>query len=327
MKVFHLIDTIKAGGAENVAYNYARVLSDLNIKSVIVGSVDSHSYEEKLSGFAEIKHSFNIKKDINAGDVVFVHSNRNLIKLLVHWKYLRKKKNKVVYIQHLFYSEKKFYFLSKIINFVCSDFIQITPITSDFISKYIKIPTHFIVNFYINKYKKSEWSQIRNSVREVLGFSKDLKIVAFSAIFKPNKGVEFVVRLAEQMVHDKNYKFLVIGDGPEADYVRNYKHDNLLWIGRVDDVERYLIASDYYLFLSLFKKEMMPMALIEAINVEKNILALDTSINRFLLDGQTYKDLDHIYKALYLEKGKNGYRHYDREYAKKEITRLLNIDE
>lgn len=320
MKVFHLINSIKPGGAENVAYNYARVLSDLNIESVIVGSEDSQSYEEKLADFAEIKHSFCIK-DIKDGDVVFVHSNRNLIKLLVHWRYLRKNKNKVVYIQHLFYSEKKFRVLSKIINFICTDFIQITPITSDLIKTYIKIPTHFIVNFYINKYKKNEWGQIRSSVRKELGFSENLKVVAFSAIFKPNKGVDSVVRLAEQVAHDRNYKFLVIGDGPEADYVRNYKHDNLLWIGRVDDVEKYLIASDYYFFPS--KKEMMPMALIEAINVEKNILALDTSINRFLLNGQTYEDLDHICDALYVDKEQMQYQHYDTEYAKNKVIELL----
>lgn len=322
MKVYHLINSIKPGGAENVAYNYARVLSDLNIKSVIVGAVDSQSYEEKLSDFAEIEHSFNFK-DIKDRDVIFVHSNRNLIRLLVHWRHLRKKRNKVVYIQHLFYSEKKFRYLSKIINFVCTDFIQITPITSDLISKYIKIPTHFVVNFYINRYKKSEWNQIRSSVRKELGFSENLNVIAFSAIFKPNKGVDFVVRLAEQMARDSKYKFLVIGDGPEADYVRNYRYDNLLWIGRVDDVEKYLIASDYYLFPSLFKKEMMPMALIEAINVEKNILALDTSINRFLLDGQTYKDLEHIYEALCVENGKKEYRHYDEVYAKIKMEELL----
>ena len=322
MKAIHLLDSIKAGGAENVAYNYAKVLQRLGINSLIVGKKNSESYEKKLSQYASLKYTLKLK-DIKDRDIIFIHSNRNLLRLLLVSLFIKRKNVRIIYIQHLLYSEKKFQFISKIINRVCTDFIQITPITTPLVNKYIHIPSHFIVNFSINNYPKNQWSNLRESVRKELGLSENEKVVVFSAIFKPGKGVDFAVNLARAMKENINYRFLVLGDGQEADYVRNYEYNNLIWLGRVNDVEKYLIASDIYLFPSLFKMEMMPMALIEAINVEKSILALDTPINRFLLNNDVFNNLEQMRSALENEVYKNIYNRYDDKYAYNKLKELL----
>ena len=94
---------------------------------------------------------------------------------------------------------------------------------------------------------------------------------------------------------EKKYIFLIVGDGPERDLIQNFKYkDKLIWTGFVNDVEEHLIASDIYFFPSLFNLEMMPMALIEAINLDKKILAYRTDINNFLLNDCTCINIDEV---------------------------------
>jgi hypothetical protein len=70
--------------------------------------------------------------------------------------------------------------------------------------------------------------------------------------------------------------------------IDEYRGNNIIAVGCVNDVERYLISSDIYLFSS-FLQEMLPMALVEAINADLSILAYDTIINRFLLSNSTFE--------------------------------------
>ena len=99
--------------------------------------------------------------------------------------------------------------------------------------------------------------------------------------------------------------------------------ENLIWVGRVNDVEQYLIASDIYAFLSKFEGEMMPMALIEAINTNKKIIAYDTEINNFLLDNNTFSNIDQdVLQSSIIPNGEN-LKHYDMEYANVKLNNLL----
>ena len=195
------------------------------------------------------------------------------------------------------------------INWICTDFIQITPITNELIQQYIKIPVYFIINFYVNRYSSHEWGKIRNEVRTKLNIPAKKKLITFSAIFKPGKGLDFAIRLAMEMRNDSSIEFLIIGDGPEVNLVKSYPYSNLHWIGRVNDVEQYLIASDIYLFSSIYKQEMMPMALIEAINTDKRIVALKTNINDYLLSNQTYESLEKVIEALKIDNIPSGFKY------------------
>jgi len=319
MRIVHIIDSIKPGGAENVMLNYIKVSREFGFQSHIIGKKASESYESNLRDYADISYNLD-SKVLNNCDCIFLHSNHALLSTVKFWNKIKKRNIKVIYIQHLLYKESKFNLLSKLINLLCTDFIQITPITSALIKKYIRIPVHYINNFYLAHYERKDYASIRATVRKDLNIDDEIKIIAFSAIFKPGKGLKDVIDLATAMRDDLKYKFLVIGDGIEADYVRNYKSDNLLWIGRKNDVEKFLIASDIYLFTSRFTLEMMPMALIEAINVGLTCFGFDTDINKYLLNNQTYNNLNpQILKGL----KHYPYKLFDKEYGIKKIKELM----
>ncbi len=245
--------------------------------------------------------------------------------MLPFYKIITSKRTRVFYIQHLCYDIKKFRYLSWMINWICTDFIQITPITNELIQQYIKIPVYFIINFYVNRYSSHEWGKIRNEVRTKLNIPAKKKLITFSAIFKPGKGLDFAIRLAMEMRNDSSIEFLIIGDGPEVNLVKSYPYSNLHWIGRVNDVEQYLIASDIYLFSSIYKQEMMPMALIEAINTDKRIVALKTNINDYLLSNQTYESLEKVIEALKIDNIPSGFKHYDMNYAIHKVKQMIEL--
>lgn len=322
MKIIHLINTIKPGGAESVMVNYIKVCNSLNIPSLIIGSPVSVSYEKELKKISCVSYTLDYEI-LEDNDIIFVHSNINLVKLLKYYKILKRKKIRIYYIQHLNFSKNKFMILSKLINILCEGFIQITPITKDLVKKFIKTKIYEINNFYINKYNKEDWPEIRREVREELHINGKKKIVMFSAIFKPGKGLNDYLKLCKESCKDDNYIFLLVGDGPESYLVKENQMPNLVWIGRQNDVERYLIASNIYVFLSKFKLEMMPMALLEAINTDKDIMAYDTILNNYLLDNKTLKQIS--YESLKNEKYVNGekLKHFDFEYGVETLKELI----
>lgn len=322
-RALHLLNSLKPGGAENVALNYAGVLNKLGIQSVFVGEPASETYADYLRKHGEILGEATLS-DMNGADFIFVHSNINLFRVLACRLRSFRFKPRVVYVQHLNYSKSKFFFLSKIINLVCSDFIQISPITDDIVGKYIRIRKHFIVNFYINKYTEVQYPDIRSAIRSELNIPPGQELITFSGVFKPGKNLEDFLKLAKENLADPSRFFLLIGDGQEAYKIKDYALSNLKWIGFVNDVEKYLIASDVYFFPSLFKLEMLPMALIEAINTNKKILAYDTRINAFLLNGSVCGSLEEAQSMLAEDRFPAGLTRYDFEYAIQSFGRLVD---
>lgn len=321
MQALHLLNSLKHGGGENVAFNYSRVLNKLQVTSVFVGKRGSVEYERMLSTVGEIRHKLSFKT-LYYSDFIFVHSNINLLRL-IGFKFLPLNwhQKKVIYIQHLEYSERKFALLSHLINWICSDFIQITPLTQHYVSKYIKIQKHFIANFYLNKYPKSEWESIRNKVRINLDISGDKQIITFCSVFKPGKNVGKFISLARSMQDCHNVVFLLLGDGEESSIVKKYDGDNILWTGFVNDVEAYLIASDIYVFLS--NKEMMPMSLIEAINTDKYIVCYKNEVNDYLLEGHTFNVIDRNTLVNTMLPSGQYLKHYGEDYALEKLSSLL----
>lgn len=324
MKILHLLNSIKPGGAENVVANYIQVCNELGYDSVVVGTRNSEAYELQLKEIAKIEYSLSKSVLINS-DVIFVHSNINLLRLIRFLPILKKKQIKVIYIQHLFFSERKFKVLAQLINQICTDFVKITPLIEPLVTKYVKIPVHDINNFYLNRYLESQWPEIRQTVRKGLGIDSTTKLVCFSAIFKFGKGLKDVINLAKSMSKDENVRFLIVGDGQEAHLLEGYPYNNLIWVGRQNDVEKYLIASDVYLFTSNLK-EMMPMALIEAINTNKQIFAYDTLINRHLLGENVFDKISRM--SIMSGVPANGIEvvHYDRNYGTKKLRDLIEVN-
>lgn len=325
-RIIHLLNAIRNGGAENVALNYSRAFREFGYNSVFVAKKDSEDYEAMLrcEGF-DVKYKVS-EKTLKSGDVIFVHSSKNLLNLIPYSRSLRKQGVRIVYIQHLFFSEWKFLILSKIVNYVCSDYIRITPRTKQLVHRYINIPVYEVINFYINKYESTQYSIIKKSIRQSLGIPENVQLIMFSATFKPGKGLNDFLSIAEEFKNDQSKLFLIAGDGEERFLVDEYRFGNILYVGCINDVESYLIASDIYLFLSVFSQEMLPMALVEALNTDKKIAAYYTSINEFLLGEKTLKSKEEVITLLKKGNVPSGFKKYDMVYALKRIQSIFNIE-
>ena len=326
MKAIHLLNYLKVGGGQSVALNYSKILKNFNVDCTFFGvKYQNGEYEDFVSNYIDIVHKID-RNLIKSMDYIFIHTNKNLFRIFLYrFLPLGWRNKKVIYIQHLNYSPIKFFFLSILINTICSDFIQITPITSRNVNKFIRIKKHFIVNFKLLSYKETDWGDIRKSVRLELGYNDDDVVFVYSARFMEGKNVSKFVELAKCFPNDNHYKFLLLGDGPEDQEAKDYKAENYKWIGFQSDVEKFLIASDVYLFVSLYKLEMLPMALVEAINYNLSIAAFDTEINRFLLDGHVYQEIsmELLKEWRSLPNGAN-LKQYGYEYAVKKIKELVN---
>ena len=222
-KALHLLNSFKRGGAENVALNYSIALNKLGIRSTFIANHKSIDYENMLrEKGGEIVYKLNHDL-INGADIIFIHSNINLLRLVIY-KILGKLRNKkVLYIQHLAYSGSKFKLLSLLINWICTDFILITPRTRQLVNNYIKIHIEEIINFYINKYDQESYNKIRNTVRNELSIEAGTKLLMFSAIFKPGKGLDECLRLASCFINNPEIKFLIVGDGEEKYFQVEYE--------------------------------------------------------------------------------------------------------
>lgn len=325
MKAIHLLGLLKVGGGQSVALNYSKILKQFGVDCTFYGvRYGSAEYEEYAGQYVNIVHELD-KDLIRDMDYIFVHTNKNLLRLLLYRLLLLGWKNrKVFYIQHLNYPTWKFVLLSCIINLVCTDFIQITPITSHNVARYIHITKHFIVNFKLLSYSKDKWRKIREKLRAELGYSDKDVVYVYSTRFMEGKNVGKFVELAKTAKGNENMKFLLIGDGGDDEGAKSYESDNYKWLGFQNDVEKYLIASDVYLFVSLYKLEMLPMALVEAICYELSIVCFDTEINRFLVDNKVYEDISiEIIRNYHSLPSGRDLDKYDEKYAIEKIKELL----
>lgn len=325
MRAIHLLGLLKVGGGQSVALNYSKVLKKYGVESTFYGiKYGNGEYEDFVGKYVSITHSITPKliKDM---DYIFIHTNKNLLRMFMY-KFLNLgwSNKKVIYIQHLNYTTWKFFLLSLIINWVCTDFIQITPITTCNVKAFIRITKHFIVNFKLLSYKREDWKYVRTRIRHELGYNDEDIVYIYSTRFMKGKNVGKFVDLARTCKNNKHMKFLLLGDGPDDEGAKEYKADNYKWLGFQSDVEKYLIASDVYLFVSLYKLEMLPMALVEAICYELSIACFNTDINKFLVDSNVYDDITNsvIEKWEFLPSGKY-LKKYDEVYAMEKIRELL----
>lgn len=324
MNVYHLLDGLQLGGAENVALNYSIALRQLKIGSIFVGEQKDMRFLDRLK---EKKIVFIGKVDfkkIAKDDVLFIHSNKQLLNCFVHKLKGQVKASRIFYVQHLQYKKMKFRLLSWIINWLCTGFIQITPITNKLVNQFINIPVEFFVNFYNSIYKKNDYVKINSVVRKELNIPMKAEVYTFSGIFRKGKGLDDFLEVYNRIQTIEKH-FLIIGDGEESYLLDDYKDKkNLHWVGLQNDVERYLIASDYYLFVS-YGQEMMPMALQEAIISNCNCYGYKTCINEFLLKpSNVFNSIDELVDILSSKSFEKGfYRKYDGNYGIERLEQIL----
>jgi glycosyltransferase involved in cell wall biosynthesis len=117
----------------------------------------------------------------------------------------------------------------------------------------------------------------RERVRGELCFKSTDFVVGFSGRLDPIKNFDLMVKIfASCLKHDPDFKFLIIGDGPEKAHIKTLCKNagiqrHVLLVGRKDNVLPYLRSLDAFLLTS--HREQMPMTILEAMSVGIPVVA------------------------------------------------------
>lgn len=119
---------------------------------------------------------------------------------------------------------------------------------------------------YIRNGVDTEHGEVRHDkarLREKLGLPPDKRIFVYSANFNLIKNHRFLLENIDKVKRD-DLCFLFLGDGPTLQELKNtYDYGNVIYQGRVSNVQDFLRASDVY--ISVSRSEGMPMAVLEAL--------------------------------------------------------------
>jgi len=94
-----------------------------------------------------------------------------------------------------------------------------------------------------NKYEERE-------LFKELGFSPHDKIVLFSGRLQKRKRIDLGIKAINQLAEmDNSIKYLIIGSGPEEDYLKSISGENIIFKGEIYDAET---VPKYFLISKLF---------------------------------------------------------------------------
>lgn len=265
MIIFHLIDSLKRGGAETLLQQVVGNLKDH--KHYIITLTGENEFSEKeLQNIKVISLKFKsiwslplvvlrLKKWINLYKPYVVHSHLPLSSLVARLSV--PPKIKLIISVHnklsesfkkisprLFYLEKKLHSKKEILLFVSTaireDYNQIVG---------LKGPSHVLYNFIADKYFADE-NQLQNSVAK-----EKLKLVSVGSL-KKQKNFETLIKALSLIDHSK-FTLDIFGEGPERvnlqDLIKHYQLYNVKLRGSVANMENQLKNYDAYILASRYE--------------------------------------------------------------------------
>lgn len=106
----------------------------------------------------------------------------------------------------------------------------------------------------LSKFQYNKSARIK--IRETLKIPNFAKVHIYVGRFAKGKNQEFVLKLAQQRKDSEDH-FLLIGDGPELQSIKDLiierNLDNVMCIGKQDNINEWLSAADDFLFPSKFE--------------------------------------------------------------------------
>lgn len=169
------------------------------------------------------------------------------------------------------------------------------------------IPTGIEVERF---YKEQFTSQELLEIKKGLGFEEQEKIMLFVGRMGKEKSVDFLLECQMDILKKyPNVKFLLVGDGPELEYLESFASKNklqndVLFIGKVpwDMISKYYAIAD--LFVTASTTETQGLTVIEAMAASIPVIAInDESFNQVVVDGLNGKIFNNKkeYKKVVLE--------------------------
>lgn len=109
---------------------------------------------------------------------------------------------------------------------------------------------------------------VDSNKRKELGLSKSDKVIGTVCRLSKEKRVDYILELAKEM---SDYKFLIIGDGPERKRLESIATKNVIFTGFRQDVELYLKTMNAFILAS--RMEGTPISIIEAMAAKISIFS------------------------------------------------------
>jgi glycosyltransferase involved in cell wall biosynthesis len=134
----------------------------------------------------------------------------------------------------------------------------------------------------------------RQNEREKLGIKKDEIAIGIVAVIRRFKRHDLFVNAAEKLLKEhSNLKFFIVGDGPvKDDIIKSIESKNLkksvFLLGHVDKPARILSALDIFTLTS-DSKEGVPQSVMQALLMNKSVVATDVGSTRDLYESDNFK--------------------------------------
>jgi glycosyltransferase involved in cell wall biosynthesis len=295
LKVIHLVEDLKIGGAERVIADIALGLDrkkyDASVWCVTRGGETASELSEKrievkvlgISSFRNPLNTVRLARLLQAArpDIVHTHgyfasvigrlaarrAGTPIILAHVHSTYWEYKK------RHIMIERKLSRFTHKII--CCSQAVE------SFVTNTEKIADNKTIVIY-NGVDEERFSPSKNStsIRAEFGMDEEAAVVGTVSSLTPHKGHEYLIQAASLVLSTlPAARFLVVGDGPLRkkleDQAKNLNiYPAVIFAGTRKDIPEILSLLDVFVLPS-HTREGLGIAIIEAMAVERPVVASD----------------------------------------------------
>jgi glycosyltransferase involved in cell wall biosynthesis len=352
------------GGAENILFDYVKVLKNINYKIVDVVINGDNEAGALKSKFSEVSNSQYALSEV---------ANSPYPQLLALWHIIKTEKPKII----LNMSNPLLYILSPLIKekfpntviydllhcedfddngwfeaaYQYQDFIDTRIVTSDFwkdvlIKKYKELPYKIEVIYNMINYQAFDNNKLQRNellIKQHIDTSK--KIIGFIGRFQEQKRPDIFLKTVEKMQSHPDYHFVMAGQGEMLEELLPTinRLSNLTYIGPTKNPEKVMPMFDIAVFPS--KYEGYPLVGIEAAYISLPIIASNiVGFSEQILNGNFGKLYDvkgdeedsnaikylllHHYEDL-IELGKNGpsfvKKYHNQDNINQHLTKLFSI--
>lgn len=153
----------------------------------------------------------------------------------------------------------------------------------------------------VTKYEFNK--EIRKKIRKELNINDKEIVIGHVGRFVPLKNHKFIINIFKDL--DKNYKLVLIGDGPELNNIKEMVkelklEDRVIFTGNIKNTNEYLNALDLVLFPSFY--EGLPVSLIEQQMNGLQIISSNNVSNEVNLFGNVHffdlEDKETVFKLI-----------------------------